>query len=425
MTSTLITMNVRTRPTARRLVVAAVLALAVAPVGAQVALKGAKVHTMTSAGTITDGVVVITDGKIAAVGKASEITIPSGYAVIEGAVVTPGLIDPHGTVGVSGILNQKQDQDQLERSSPIQPELRAIDAYNPADRLVEWVRSFGITTVHTGHAPGELISGQTCIVKTTGRPVDECVVVPVATVAATLGPWSEKGGAAAPGSRAKQVAMLREELLRTQEYAKKRETPPAANEKDDEKSPPDRNLRSEMMLRVLKGEVPLLITANRAQDINSALRLAKEFDIRIILNSAAEAYLLTAEIKAAGVPVILHAGMARASGDMENASRETAATLVRAGIPVAVESGYESYVPKTRVVLFEAAQAAAHGLTFDQALATITTTPAKILGIDGRVGSLAVGLDGDAAVYDGDPFEYTTHCTGVVIDGRRVSDTVR
>lgn len=408
------------------LVGAVVLAVVCGRGAAQVAVKAKTLHTMTPAGTITDGVVVITDGKIVAVGKASETPVPAGHRIVEGAVATPGLIDSRGTVGVSGLLNQKQDQDQLERSSPIQPELRAIDAFNPNDRLVEWVRSLGITTIHTGHAPGELISGQTCVVKTTGKPVEECVVVETATIAATIGPWSTKSGSASPGSRAKQIAMLREELIKAREYIAKREAKPAkAGAGEEDKKSGDRNLRAEAMARVLKGELPLLITANQSQDITSALRLAKEFDIRLILDSGAEAYLLTAEIKAAGVPVILHATMFRAVGDMENMSRETAAALTKAGIRTAIQSGYESYVPKSRVVLFEAAQAAANGMTFDEALATITTRPAEILGIEGRVGSLKVGLDGDVAVYDGDPFEYTTHCVGVVIDGRVVSEVVR
>ena len=130
-------------------------------------------------------------------------------------------------------------------------------------------------------------------------------------------------------------------------------------------------------------------------------------------------------IRLDGVPVIIHPTMARAYGERENLSFETAAKLVKAGIPVALQSGYESYVPKTRVVLFEAGVAAANGLSFSQALATVTRDAAKILGIDQRVGSLAVGKDGDVAIYDGDPFEYTSHCTGVVIEGEVVSRKAR
>ncbi|MEE8170868.1 MAG: amidohydrolase family protein, partial [Phycisphaerae bacterium] len=240
-----------------------------------------------------------------------------------------------------------------------------------------------------------------------------------------------------PGTRGKMMAMLRAQFIKAQEYLKKLdahaepESQPAegkgeddenGDESDGEKKP-DRDLRLEALGRVLTGDMPLMISANRVQDIAAALRLADEFKIRLILDSAAEAYLLIDEIKAAGVPVIIHPSMARASGDRENMSFETAAKLHEAGIPVALQSGYESYVPKTRVALFEAALTAAHGLTFEQALGTITIDAARILGIADRVGSIVVGKDGDLAMYDGDPFEYTTHCTAVVINGQVVSDT--
>ena len=295
--------------------------------------------------------ILIRDGIISAIGKASEINIPEGYPVISGKVVTPGLIDAHSTVGISGLLNTKHDQDQLESAEPIQPQLRAIDAYNTHDELVDWVRNHGITTVHTGHAPGELISGQTIIVKTTGNTVDEALLNSECAVAATLAESARKSGSSSPGTRGKMISMLREEFLKAQEYVQEQERA----DKDEEAEPPARNLRLETLARVLHGELKLLITADRAQDIASALRLGKEFKITIWLDSGAEAYLLVDEIKAAGVPVLIHPSMARATGEKENMSFETAATLVKAGIPVALQSGYESYVPKTRVVLFEAA----------------------------------------------------------------------
>ena len=177
----------------------------------------------------------------------------------------------------------------------------------------------------------------------------------------------------------------------------------------------------EELARVLAGELTLMVTAQRAQDIASALRIADEFDLNIWLDGAAEAHLLVDEIKAAGVPVIIHPMMARPVGDRENMSFETPARLVGAGVDVVMQSGYEPYVPKARVVLFEAAMAAANGLTFEQTLASITTVPARLLGVADRVGSLEVGKDGDIALYDGDPFEYTTHCVGVVINGEVVS----
>jgi imidazolonepropionase-like amidohydrolase len=379
-----------------------------------IAIRGDTVHTMAGP-AIADGVVLIEAGRIRQVGPAADVRIPEGTRLLRGKVVTPGLVDAHTAVGLSGYLNQPQDQDQLDAGDPLQPELRAIDAYNPQERLIEWVRGFGVTTIHTGHAPGALVSGQTMIAKTRGATAEEATVRPVAMVAVTLGDDARAKGEAAdkksPGTRSKAVAMLRAELVKAQEYVRK-------GSLADEAKRPDKDLRLEALAKVLAGEWPLLITADRAADLASALRIADEFKLKIVLDSGAEAYLLTDRIKAAGVPVIVHPTMRRAgTGETENLSFETAATLRKAGIPIALQSGYEGYVPKTRVALFEAALAAANGLSFDEALATITIDAARIIGVADRVGSLAVGKDGDVAIFDGDPFEYTTHCTGVVIDG--------
>jgi imidazolonepropionase-like amidohydrolase len=371
---------------------------------------------------IENGVVVIQDGKISAIGVADQITVPKDYRVLEAAVVTPGLIDAHSTVGFAGILNQPHDQDQLERSAPLQPELRAIDGFNAQEDLIAWVRSFGVTTIHAGHAPGELISGQTLVAKTSGRTVQDAVIVEARAVAATLGPAGQKTDAKSPGTRGKAISMLRAELIKAREYLDKHKR---AADAPDKGEPPARDLRLEILGKVLSGELPLLVTASRSQDIANALRLAGEFDIKIWLDGADESYLLIDEIKAAGVPVIVHPTMQRAYADHENLSMETAGKLVAAGIPVALQSGYESYVPKTRVVLFEAGVAAANGLSFENALRAITIDAAKILGVADRVGSLEVGKDGDLALYDGDPFEYTTHCIGTVIEGKVVSEEKR
>jgi imidazolonepropionase-like amidohydrolase len=164
------------------------------------------------------------------------------------------------------------------------------------------------------------------------------------------------------------------------------------------------------------------VTVHRANDILTALRVAEEFGLRLVLDGAAEAYLVKDRIKAAGVPVIVHPTMARDFGERENLRRETLGVLRRAGIPVALQSGFESYVPKTRVVLFEAAAAVTYGLSFEDALAAVTIDAARILGIDARVGSLAPGKDGDLALYDGDPFAWTSHCLATVIEGEVVSE---
>ncbi len=373
------------------------------------AIRADLLHTAAGP-ALKDGVVLIQDGKIRAVGRASEVKIPSGVAVRRAKVATPGFVDGRSTVGLSGLLNQPHDQDQLEASAPLQPELRALDAYNGRDPLVAYVRSLGVTTVHTGHGPGALISGQTFVVKTDAPEVTRGVLKAEAMVAATLGDGARGRDGKAPGTRAKQIAMLRAELVAAQEYARK--------QKDAEKGKePSRDLRKEALLPVLRGELPLLVTAHRAQDILSVLRLAKEFGLAIVLDGGAEAYLVLDELKAAKVPVLLHPTMARAGGETENLSLETAAKLKAAGIPFAFQSGFEGYVPKTRVVLFEAAMAAANGLAFDDVLQALTLAPARLLGVADRVGSLEPGKDGDVALFDGDPFEWTTHCVGTVIGG--------
>ena len=210
--------GLRAGTTTRSLALGALMAAALIPTAsAQVAVKGKTVHTMAGP-PITNGVVVIRDGKIVAVGTADQVTIPQGFRVLEAEVVTPGLVDAHSTVGLTGIYNQDQDQDQLEHSDPIQPELRAFDAYNAQEVLIKWVRSFGVTTVHTGHAPGELISGQTMIAKTTGNTVDDAKMVETAAVAVTLGEAGRRKENKPPGTRGKMMAMLRGKFIEAGEY---------------------------------------------------------------------------------------------------------------------------------------------------------------------------------------------------------------
>ncbi len=387
------------------------------PVFAQVAIHGDVVHTAAGE-PLDDTIVLVEDGKISAIGAADEVSVPDGFRVLRAKVVTPGLIDARSTIGVSGYLNEPHTQDQFERSQPMQPELRAIDAYNPREPLIEWARGYGVTTIHTGHAPGPLISGQTAVVKTRGKTIDEAVIKPVAMIAATFGEGARESRPKAPGTRAKMAAMLRSEFIKAREYKSKQSS-------ETEADKPARDLRLEMLVKILSGELPLLVTAHRTQDLMTVLRIRSEFDIPVVLDGATEAYEVLDQIRDSGVAVIIHPTMMRANGETENASFGTITKLFEAGIPTALQGGYEGYVPKSRLILFEAGIAAAHGLGFDNALRSITINAAKILGVDSRVGSLEIGKDGDFALYDGDPFEYTTHCVAVVIEGDVVSEESR
>lgn len=379
----------------------------------QTAIKAEKIHTITQ-GTIENGVILVKDRKIQAVGTADAVAIPEGYTVHEAKEVTPGLIDGHSVVGLSGMLNVPADQDQLEKSSPIQPELRAIDAYNAYEGLVAILRSHGITTIHTGHGPGALISGQTMVAKTLNGTIDEVTLVPQKMLAFTLGSTVSRNFSK-PGTKAKGVAMLREELVKAQAWQQK------SKAEDPEKRPaPD--LKMEALGQLLNGEFKALITAHTAVDIQSAFRLAEEFGFPLVIDGGAEIYQFTEQLKASGAELMLHPTMARASGDLKNMNMETAGDLARAGIPFSLQSGYEGYVPKTRIIRFEAAMAVAYGMDYQDALKSITLHPAQILDLDDRLGSIEVGKDADLVLYDGDPFEYLTHVCKVFIDGDLVED---
>ena len=398
-------------------VVLAGLLVAVGAVGAvgqqaaTFAVRAAKVHRVTAA-PIDDGVVIVADGKIRTIGTAADLLpLQSDMKLYEAAVLVPGLIDAHATVGLTGILNIPHDQDQLDPSQPIQPELRAIDAYMGREGLVAWLRGHGITTVHTGHGPGALISGQTMVVKTHGRTVERDMLRPLAMIACTLGDSARSGRGQSdsnkPGTRARSVALLREALIEARAYAARRQQDPEV----------EVELGNEALSKLLDGSVPLLVTAHRAHDLMSALRVAEEFGIQVVLDGAAEAYLLQDEIKRAGCWVLPHPAMARTRGELANATMELPKILAAAGIPFAMQSGFESYVPKTRVLLFEAGVSVGHGLPWDRALQALTIDAARLLAVDDRIGSLEAGKDADLAWFDGDPFEYTTHCLGVAIDG--------
>ena len=426
------------------LLLVAVAALAGGPAAAQVAVRAETLHTVSGPPIRNAVVIAGADGKIEWVGPAADANIPDGARVLEAAVVTPGLVDPHSVVGLSGALNSNvgpvRDQDQLERSSPIQPDLRAIDAYDANETLVEWVRSYGVTTLHTGHGPGALISGQTMIAKTRGRNVEQATLVPARMLAATLGN-AVSSNFQSPGTSSKGVAMLRGAFIGAQAYLEEVRKAEEAGDEDessddngDEDSeghhdgdakpapkPPPRDLAKEALGQVLDGELSLLITANTVPEIAAALRLQSEFGFDLVLDGAAESYLLLDEIREAGVPVVLHPTMSR----VRNGSYETAAKLADAGIPFALQTGFEGYVPKTRVLLWEAAIAAANGLGRERALEAITLSPARILGIDDRVGSIEVGKDADLALFDGDPFEYTSHICGVIIEAEVMSTECR
>lgn len=400
---------------------------AAAPTTAQdLVVRGAVVHTMAGE-AIRDGVVLVRGGKIERVGPASSVRVPEGVRVLSAEVVTPGLVDARGTAGLTGLYNVPADQDVNETTGQNQAEIRAFDGFNPREELLDYLLSFGITTIHTGPAAGNPVAGQSAIFKTAGDLKSAMVLDTVAMMVFSLGeaPKDTYGRERKPPTtRMKTAAMIREALLEARDYAATWDA--WQKGKKDPAKRPARDLRKEALARVLAGDVPALFYAHRADDLLTALRIAGEFGLRAVLDGASEAYLVRDAIRAANVPVIVGPTMIRAASDeTRNASFENAAFLHAAGIPIAIQSGYEGYVPKTRVALWEAAVAASNGLPFEAALRALTIDAARVLGIDRRVGSLERGKDADLALFDGDPLEYTSHVTAVVVDGAVVREAAR
>ena len=235
---------------------------------------------------IEDGVVYIEDGRITKVGHKDDLPIPEGTPHLQTQVLTPGLVDGLSVAGLTGVMNQGNDQDHRERSSPINPQLRALDGYNPWEDLVGWLREHGITTVVAGPSPGNLISGRTLIASTESAPLDEVVRVPEGAMVFTLGemPKSLFAGRGGPESRMGTAAEVRQALAGAKEYAERRALPVADR--------PPIDLGQEALVSVLNRETRAVIVAHRSDDILTALRIAKEFNLDLILAGGTEAYLV-------------------------------------------------------------------------------------------------------------------------------------
>ncbi|MFO0970070.1 MAG: amidohydrolase family protein, partial [Gemmataceae bacterium] len=388
----------------------------------KLAVLAGRIHTVSGA-PIQDGVILVEDGKIKAVGPAAKVKIPDGFPVVTAAEVTPGFIDAHSVVGLSGPLGYpKADQDQDELSDPNQADLRVLDSFHPDDTLLQFIREQGVTVVHAVPGRANVIAGQSGIFRTFGRTADEMAIRFPAALVFNLGevPKSTYKGKA-PSTRMATANLLRTQLAQAEIYLKKKaatkDTPINLKyEALDLVLPP---FSAHMMSRKL----PVIFSAHRSDDIATALRIADEFKLKPILSFATEGYLLPDEIAKAKVPVILHPGMQRC-GSMEtlNTHLGNGAFLSKKGILLAQGTGFEGYVPKTRVLRCEAAITMINGLGFDKTLKSVTQDAAKLLAIDDKYGSIDVGKEADLVLWDGDPFEHRTHALFTISAGRIVYD---
>ncbi|RLS26982.1 MAG: amidohydrolase [Planctomycetota bacterium] len=380
----------------------------------RLAIFAGRIHTV-SGKPILEGVVLLEKGRITAVGKVGEVKIPPGTPALAVAEVTPGLIDAHSSVGLSGALNIQADQDQDENTDPNQADLRVIDGFNPDEALLEFLRRQGVTVLHVVPGAVNVIAGQTGILKTYGNTVDAMTIKFPAALMINLGEIPKKTYPnKAPTTRMATAALLRNEFNKGNEQLRKR-----LKETDGSKLEPKPKL--DPFADAVSGKLPVIFSAHRADDIQTALRITSEFNLKAQLDQATEAYLMIDEIRKAGIPIVLHPTMQRvARMETFNTFVGSAQRISDAQIPVAISSGFEDYVPKTRSIRFEAAMAMAHGFGFDKALGSITLEAAKILGIDKDYGSIEMGKVADLVLYDGDPFEHSTQVKYTIIGGRIV-----
>ena len=398
-----------------------VAALAAAPLAAQEGVQvfqGARIHPV-SGPVIEDGVVIVSGGRIVAVGG-SDLETPSGAQIIDcsGKVITPGLVDAGTTIGVA-------TTDKNEQGEEVTPAVRITDAIDPASRDFERARAVGVTTVQINPGNRNVIGGFGAVVKTAGDTLAEMLVSDESGLRLTMGSEPSSGNRAIRGGRPEGIYYrrpttrmgvvweARKAFYDAQAYMQQKTDPNA----DPEMIAIDPGM--EVLSRALKQEVLVRTTARAEQDIRTALRLAEEFGYKTLVEEATEVWRVIDDIAAAEVPVLLSAPSAMSGGEGTDVRYHTIVALAERGIPFAICTGANG---APLPLIHEATFAVRYGLSKDVALAAVTLRAAEILGIDDRVGSLRPGRDADLVVWSGDPFDPTTRPVAVYVSGEEVTE---
>lgn len=402
----------------RHVIPALAFAMLCAPhfVSAQtIAITNARVHTV-SGPTIDRGTVIIRDGKIAAVG--SNVAVPSGARVIDanGKIVTPGLLDSSTGIGTVEIDADDPSNDQSVTGDRITAAFNVADNLNPFSTLLPVTRVEGITRVVVAPGNGStIIAGQGVLIDLGAIGATISMHRNPVAMFAVLG---QAGAGRAGGSRAAAILRLREALQDARDYATNRRAFENAQRRDYALS----RLDLEALQPVLRGELPMVINVHRASDILAAMRIAREFNLRLILSGANEGWMVARELAAANVPVIINPmgnipGMESLGISLENAAR-----LNAAGVNV-IFASFDSH--NSRNIKQLAGNAVSYGMPFDAALRAITLNPARLWGIASSYGTIEVGKDADVVIWSGDPLELTTNAEHVFINGREMPADTR
>jgi imidazolonepropionase-like amidohydrolase len=379
---------------------------------ASVAITGGRVVPVDG-DPIENGTVVVVDGKITTVG--ADVEIPSGVEVVDasGRWVLPGFVDAHAHVGVHEEGEGAVGNDTNEMTDPNGARMRALDAINPADMGFRDALSGGVTSVVVKPGSGNPIGGQTVAIKTWGRVVDEMVLKAPCSVKSALGEnpkrvYGERKQL--PSTRQGVAAVIRDALTKAQDYRARRD---AAAAKGD---PFDRDPTSEVLVRVLDGELPWSQHTHRADDIATAVRLADEFGYRLIVNHATEGFLLADILAERNIPCVVGPMFStRSKVELRERTLANPGRLANAGVLVAITTDHP--VVAIDFLVHQATFAVKEGMERTDALRAITVNPARIMGLDERVGALRPGLDGDVVIWDGDPLDVMSRAQDVFVGG--------
>ena len=397
--------------TARTFITLAVFVASTAPLLSEtIAITGATVHTMSTQGVLRNASVIMTNGRISAVG--TSLTIPSDARRIDasGRVVTPGLFNSLTRLGIVEVSAVQGTDDSASQVDRITAAFDVVDAINPHSSLIAVNRIEGLTRVVVAPDAGKtVIAGQGAVIHL-GGPGEYLVREKVAMFA-FLG---EKGAELTGGARGAAVLRLREALQDASDFAANRRAFDTGNRREYALS----RLDLEALIPIVRGERPLVVTVHRASDILASLRLAREFRLRLILADAEEGWKVAGEIAAARVPVLMNP-INNLPGTFEilGSTLENAARLHRAGVTIAFMTGDAH---NARNVRQSAGSAVAYGLPWNAALAAITSVPARIWGLEDRYGTIEQGKDADVVIWDGDPLEVTTFADAVFIRGVQI-----
>jgi imidazolonepropionase-like amidohydrolase len=407
-----------------------------------IVLRGGRLLTI-SHGVIENGTLVMENGKITAVGAAASVAIPKGAKIIEakGMTIYPGLIDSRTQLGLTEISAVDMSNDLVEASEQIMPHMHVEDAFHAESELIPVTRMNGITNAVVAPSARNTLPGQMSFIQLAGKDRDEMLLLHSFAMPLNFTGAQRRrdGGGRFPSTRMGMATQLRQAFIDAQDYAQKwteyekKSAEPAKDDKDSKDAkdskdkgkatPPKRDLRLEALVPYLQGKKPVVLTAEESSDLKVAMRLAKEFNLKVILGEVTYARNMLDEIAASKLPVIVgNIYDTPKNGDRFDSVYSLPAELAKRGVKIAFAS-YDSH--NSRNLPYEAGYAVAFGLPYEEAMKALTLNPAEIWGVAGQLGSLDVGKTANVVIANGDPLELKTDVKYVFIAGREIPMTSR